>query len=320
MSKEEVERASKVHVIDYMYAKGEPIQKIGNNYYRHMLHDSLVFHTNGKWFWNSRNKGGFGAISLARELYGLTFQDAVRDVNIQSITQTIDHNVYEKREFVYPKHYEVETINNAINYLSNVRGIDKEIVLTLKKHDLIAEDKLKNIIFKWRDKDGKIVGAEKQGTIPYKNNKRGTFKQVMANSKEDGGFTLDIGTPNKIAFFESSIDLLSYFQLKKTTDIRLRSMSGLKDQSFINGIRELAKEMIERGSKEKLQIIIAVDNDSAGEDFRNKWKAALSEENLKFDIPNEKDWNDDLRKLQKREKLIKHQIFPGKSVELEIER
>jgi len=310
VSTHEVDKANEVHVIDYMYAKGEPIQKIGNNYYRHTEHDSLVFHTNGKWYWNSHNTGGFGAISLARELYGMKFQDAVRDVNGQTISKTVEHDISNNnKEFIYPHHYETKTLDNAINYLSNVRSIDPKIILALKKHDLIAEDKLKNIVFKWRDKDGNIVGADKQGTQKIES-KRGYFKQIMAESKADGGFTLDIGKPNKIAFFESPIDLLSYYDIKRPTNIRLLSMSGLKDQTLIKGVQQLAREMKERGNvsdkKEKLEVIIAVDNDSAGETFRKNWKDIISEENLKIDIPTLKDWNDDLRKMREHEKLNEH--------------
>lgn len=323
VSTHEVDKANEVHVLDYLSAKGEPIEKIGNNYYRHNEHDSLVFHTNGKWFWNSRNTGGFGAISLARELYGLKFQEAVRDVNGQEFSNILEHNFSKnKEEFVYPKYYETKTLNNAINYLSDVRGIDTKIVLSLKKHDLIAEDKLKNILFKWRDKDGNIVGADKQGTIPM-NNKRGYFKQILANSQSNGGFTLDLGTPNKIAIFESPIDLLSYYDMKRPTNIRMLSMSGLKDQTLIKGVQQLAREMKEKNDNSKMQIIIAVDNDKAGEKFRKTWENVISEENLKLEIPKQKDWNDDLRKMREQIKTIqpqKNSTFSKNKIAAEIER
>lgn len=310
VSSEEVKKASEIHVLDYLNAKGENIIKQGGNYYRHADHDSLIFNENGKWFWNSRGLGGYGAISFARSFYDLSFQNAVRDVNGQEISKKFEQHISDKKneEFNYPKHYETKTINNAINYLSNIRYIDPKIVLALKKHDLIAEDKLKNIVFKWRDKDGNIVGADKQGTIPIKNNKRGYFKQIMANSKEDGGFTLDIGTPDKIAVFESPIDALSYFDLKRPNNIRLFSMSGLKDRAFLNATRQLSREMTERGEniEEKMQIIIGVDNDSAGEEFRKKWKQLVNEKMLKLDIPKLKDWNKDLEEIRKKEQIKSH--------------
>lgn len=302
VSKEDIEKANQVHILDYLNAKGEPIKKQGSKYYQHVEHDSLVFNENGKWYWNSRSVGGFGAISFAREFYNMKFQDAVRDVNSQNIEHNFslkkEHEV--KQEFVYPKEYEVESIDNALNYLSNERGIDKNIVLALKKRELIAEDKMKNIVFKWLDAEGNIVGADRQGTIKM-NNKRGTFKQIMANSKEDGGFSLDIGKPNKIAFFESPIDALSYYDIKRPTNIRLKSMSGLKDQVVMTSVRELIRECHERNEQIDA-IIFAVDNDKAGNDYARKWEHVLGEEILRYDFPKDKDWNNDLKNIRKKEK------------------
>lgn len=307
VSKSEIDKAASVHVLDYLRTKGEPIIKQGHHYYRHTEHDSLVFHTNGKWFWNSRSTGGMGAISLARELYSMKFQEAVRDVNGLNIIKTMDFSKDRNKEFAYPKQYEVSSIENAKNYLINERGIDEKVVLALRKHNLIAEDKMKNLIFKWRDKDGKIVGADRQGTIKMEN-KRGTFKQIMEHSKGDGGFTLDIGKPTKMAVFESPIDLVSYYDIKRPDHIRLLSMSGLKDQTLINGINQTFSECKERG-QELEKIIIAVDNDKAGKAFAGKWDGEI----IQVDLPKNKDWNDDLRELRKIEREKEKQKSPGMS-------
>lgn len=303
VSREEVEKANEIHILDYLNAKGENILKQGNKYYRHADHDSLIFNENGKWYWNSKGEGGFGSISFARMYYNLSFQDAVRDVNGQTIERSFTDNKSrtqnQNKEFSYPSHYETKGIENAKNYLVNERYIDEKIVLALLKHDLIAEDKLKNCIFKWRDKEGNIVGADRQGTVKM-DNKRGTFKQIMVNSKADGGFTLDVGSPKKLAVFESPIDALSYFDLKRPQDIRLQSMSGLKDTAMLTSIRNLLKECDERGEKLE-KVIIAVDNDKAGLKFTKRWENVLGD-GLQIDIPNNKDWNIDLKEKRKLEK------------------
>ncbi|MGM9988795.1 MAG: DUF3991 domain-containing protein [Bacillaceae bacterium] len=301
MSREEVEKANDIHILDYLNAKGENIIKQGNKYYRHAEHDSLIFNENGKWYWNSKGEGGFGSISFARMYYDLSFQEAVRDVNSQTIERsyTDSKNYNQNQEFSYPHHYETKGVENATNYLVNERCIDEKIVLALFKHDLIAEDKLKNCVFKWRDKEGNIVGADRQGTVKMEN-KRGTFKQIMANSKGDGGFTLDIGSPKKLAVFESPIDALSYFDLKRPQDIRLQSMSGLKDAAMLSSIRNLLKECKERGEKLE-KVIIAVDNDKAGLEFTKRWENVLGNKS-QIDIPNNKDWNDDLKQERTKEK------------------
>ncbi|MCI2256436.1 hypothetical protein L2D08_19015 [Domibacillus sp. PGB-M46] len=76
--------------------------------------------------------------------------------------------------------------------------------------------------------------------------KRGSFKQIMASSKSDGGFKLDLGQPNKVALFESQIDRVSYYDMIDPNHIRLLSMSGLKDQILTAVIKETILECNER--------------------------------------------------------------------------
>lgn len=310
VGREEVQKANDVHVLDYLHAKGENLQQQGR-YFRHPEHDSLVIKDSGHWYWNSRSKGGYGAISFAREFYDMSFQDAVRDVNEHSVSKHFSKQAkrHVAKEFEYPKHHEVKTQDNISRYLTKERMIDPRIVAALIKNDLLAEDKLKNGVFKWKDSDGKIVGGDRQGTVKMEN-KRGTFKQILANSKEDGGFRLDIGTPNKIALFESPIDALSYFELKRPENIRLLSMSGLKDQSATSGIREFIKDCKERGAVVE-QVILAVDNDEAGKRFVERWSNLLA--NIEVDLPKNKDWNLDLVEVKTKQK----ELVAGKPMELE---
>lgn len=310
VGREEVQKANGIHVLDYLYAKGENLQQQGR-YFRHPEHDSLVIKDSGHWYWNSHSKGGFGAISLAREFYGMTFQDAVRDVNEQSISKYFSKKAEQHvvKDFHYPLHHEVKTQANISRYLTRERMIDPRIVAALIKKDLLAEDKLKNGVFKWKDSDGKIVGGDRQGTLKMEN-KRGSFKQIMSNSKKDGGFRLDIGTPNKIALFESPIDALSYFDLKRPENIRLLSMSGLKDQSATSGIRDLIKDCKKQGGGVE-QVIFAVDNDQAGKQFVERWSNLLA--NIEIDLPKNKDWNLDLIETRTKQK----ELVAGKSMELE---
>lgn len=310
VGREEVQKANEVHVLDYLHAKGESLQQQGR-YFRHPEHDSLVIKDSGHWYWNSRSKGGYGAISFAREFYDMTFQDAVRDVNAQSVSKHFSKNAERQvaKEFEYPKHQEVKSQDNISRYLTKERMIDPRIVAALIKKDLLAEDKLKNGVFKWKDSAGKIVGGDRQGTVKM-DNKRGSFKQIMANSKEDGGFRLDIGVPNKIALFESPIDALSYFDLKRSENIRLLSMSWLKDQTATSGIRDLIKDCKERGAVVE-EVIFAVDNDDAGKQFVERWSNLLT--NIKVDLPKNKDWNLDLVEARTKQK----ELVAGKSMELE---
>lgn len=297
VSKDEVKQASDIHVVDYLESKGESLIKQGK-YYRHSEHDSLIINENGKWFWNSRNEGGYGAISFARTFYEYSFQDAVRDVNGQEITKTMDKDEQEtNKSFDYPVQYEKESQENAIEYLHNKRGISRETIDNLISADLIAEDKKNNCVFKWKDREtGKIVGADRQGTTQMEDGNY--FKQIVSGSKADGGFQFDVGKPENLVLFESPIDAISYYDMHKPSDTRFKSMSGLKDRSAATSVKELAKEIQENGRNFN-KVIIAVDNDEAGNNFSNKWAKMfnISERHA----PRSKDWNNDLTNYREQE-------------------
>jgi 5S rRNA maturation endonuclease (ribonuclease M5) len=319
VSDDEIANASKVHIVDFMIANGEPIERTGSSYFKHKNHDSLVLNTNGQWYWNSESIGGHGSISLARKFYDIGFVDAVNKINGMEITKQFENEIQEeKKPFVYPKEYETNTIDNAMKYLSEERMLDPKIVLALKKHDLIAEDKMKNIFFKWKDREGIIVGGDRQGTQKMEN-KRGTFKQLMPNSKGDAGFKLDVGKPDKIAFFESPIDALSYFDLKRPQNIRLQSLSGLKVQTMLTSLREFA---VDTKNQSDVKVILAVDNDKAGQEFIEKWKPYMdSNDSWEIDKSKNKDWNDDLKEAKQAE-LIKQPFSKNKELNhsVEVER
>ena len=319
VSDDEIANASKVHIVDFMIANGEPIERTGSSYFKHKNHDSLVLNTNGQWYWNSESIGGHGSISLARKFYDIGVVDAVNKINGMEITKKFENEIQEeKKPFVYPKEYEINTIDNAMKYLSEERMLDPKIVLALKKHDLIAEDKMKNIVFKWKDREGIIVGGDRQGTQKMEN-KRGTFKQFMPNSKGDAGFRLDVGKPDKIAFFESPIDALSYFDLKRPQNIRLQSLSGLKVQTMLTSLREFA---VDTKNQSDVKVILAVDNDKAGQEFIEKWKPYIdSNDSWEIDKSKNKDWNDDLKEAKQAE-LIKQPFSKNKELNhsVEVER
>lgn len=306
VTQQDKDYASEVHPLDYLMARGEGLTRKGLNYYRHNEHDSLVINTNGKWIWNSQSVGGHGAISLARKLFNMGYLEAV--VDIVQMTKGIEKRDFSnniKGEFLYPKQYETNNSKELIDYLTQQRCLDPRIIQDLLKKGLIVQDKLKNVVFKWME-NGEIVGADVQGTKQMADGKY--FKHIMTNSKADGGFIYDVGVPDKIAFFESAIDSLSYLQLKNENNIRLVSMSGLKPQTVITHLRKFIETCIEQNKPIK-SVVMGVDNDKAGNTFRDQWQYIIGESVLKNEVPQFKDWNKDLVELSKNLQIERGGIF-----------
>jgi hypothetical protein len=230
-------KARDIDLLSYLEAKGETFVKEGK-YYRHTEHDSLFIKGN-MYAWNSRNEKGYGAISFAQMYYGMSFPQAVLDINkgdYKELAQSHEQSSVStsKEPFRYPKELEVKDQSKIKDYLIKERKIDSRLVDWLLQKDLIAQDKRNNVVFKWREHGGKgkVIGADRQGTASIKN-KRGSFKQVLPNDNPHTGFSIDVGRPNKIHFFESPIDLLSYWSIqeKGLQNTRLISMNGLYPSS-----------------------------------------------------------------------------------------
>ncbi|MGI8314929.1 toprim domain-containing protein [Halobacillus mangrovi] len=289
VSADQVEVARNVDLIDYLELKGEPLKKEGR-YYRHQVHDSLVI-KDQMYAWNSRDEKGAGVINFAKMFYGMSFPEAVLDLNAQGYKVKDNYQEQKPKEpYQYPSHYEVNDRTKAKDYLTGERKIHPRIVNWLDNKDLIAQDKLGNVVFKWKHQ-GEIVGADRKGTSPMKDGR--VFKGIDRNSHGSAGFSVDIGKPNSIYLFESPIDALSYWSFKKgkLQDTRLVSMSGLKRQTVVDEIKRMGKE----GHQVK-EITFCTDNDKAGREFANKFQRLISKEVSKIELPTNKDWNREIKK------------------------
>jgi len=297
VSADQVEIARNVDLIDYLERKGEPLKREGR-YYRHQVHDSLVI-KDQMYAWNSRDEKGAGVINFAKMFYGMSFPEAVLDLNEQGYK--VKDNVQEqkpKEPYQYPSHYEVNDRRESKDYLVNERKVHPKIVNWLENKDLIAQDKLGNVVFKWKQQ-GEVVGADRQGTTPMKDGR--IFKGIDRNSHGSAGFSVDIGKPNSIHLFESPIDALSYWSIKKgkMQNTRLVSMAGLKRQTMVDEIKRMGKE----GYKVK-RITFCTDNDKAGREFAEKYQQFFKKGVSTIELPTYKDWN-----IEKRKNIIVKQNF-----------
>ena len=125
-SDEQLERASKIDLVDMLQKQGEKLKREGV-VYRWMRYDSTVLCDN-KWFRHSREVGG-GPIQFMQHFYGMSFRDSVKHLLdgeeghefVQAETR-----VREKPEFKVPPLS--KNMHRTFAYLIKTRGIDTEVV------------------------------------------------------------------------------------------------------------------------------------------------------------------------------------------------
>ena len=149
---------------------------------------------------------------------------------------------------------------------------------------IAQEEKTGNVLFKYYDDQGKIIGAEKVGTsTEYK------FKGIATGSAAGHGFEVVRGTGEKAFFFESAIDMLSYLQMhdKELTDCRLVSMMGVKPNIVLDTML--------RHNISPENVFLCSDNDTAGNDFAQRLQEQYPDMKRVITPDTYKDWNDMLR-------------------------
>lgn len=294
---EQKERAALVNLPQFLMAHGFDLKKVGREYVW-KDHDSLHIKDNGPgergaWFRFSEDKGGDN-IGFLREYMGMSFVDAVEALTGEHIdrTYTPSHTYEQKPKAVTARVLSLAEADNArrvFAYLCKTRGLDYDMVSALVRGGSIAqEEKTGNVLFKYYDTDGKVIGAEKVGTSTDHK-----FKGIATGSAAGHGFEIVRGTGEKAFFFESAIDMISYLQMhdKELTDCRLVSMMGVKPNIVLDTML--------RNNISPDHVFLCSDNDTAGNDFAQRLQEQYPDMKRVITPDTYKDWNDMLRGIPK---------------------
>lgn len=239
-----------------------------------------------KWYCfsqESSSRGGSNPINCLTDVLGFDFKTAVERLSGGRLTyekKQGDIGSFSEKRRALELPEKDDNMKKVFAYLCKTRCLDSEAVSQLVHDGLVYQDKKGNAVFLHKDEDGKIVGAEIQGTNSFQR-----FKGVAAGTSESV-FAVKIGEPKKCYVFESAIDLLSFRQLanpEKIQDSVLVSMAGLKPNTL--------KKLTESGMK----LYSCVDNDEAGIKFTKAngltpCRKILEEQGVK-------DYNDLLKKI-----------------------
>ena len=347
--RERVEFARSRDILDVANELQMELVRSGRDY-RWKEHDSLVISPDKNlWKWFSRNTGG-DSISLVETIKEVDFNQSVdflNDGNFKEF-QMVERP---QEDFKYYLEKYEQPFSDGRDYLRNQRGLSDETIDYFLEQGVLAQANAKLdyfaegtggvttnaiepvIVFKSLSSSGEVVGASLQGIQENweKWPKHGYAKVIMKNSDPMTGIHVDIGSPKRLIFTESPIDLMSYYELHKDSlqDVRLVSMDGLKESTIGRHLSQIKAEMsgkaliwtpeqladglqvaIDRHffeNKENADLItLALDNDNAGRTFIQELEAKGAV--INSDLPelrpgqDKTDWNDVL-KNQQEEKM-----------------
>lgn len=311
LTEKAIDDAKNVSIKELMESSGYILNKEGNHYYSLAEHDSFKIHDkDNKWYWNSRGRGGVGAITLLRdeELFNRSFRDAVIELNTEEAQRLQGDfsknalNQAPREPYQFPTETIASDTDKVQKYLVEERQLNKNIVNTLISKGLIRQDQRNNVVYPWA-KDGEIVGHNLEGT--YKSEDKNRFKQVndLGDNSEGFSFQTGQGEVKNHFYFESEVDAMSYVSLNGLTNhSKYIAMRG------VNNEERLIKELVDHVKKYNRtpNIVYAVDSDKAGKNFLereviNARRTEFKDEKVNYFVatpPNTegiKDWNDLLK-------------------------
>jgi len=343
--RERVEFARSRDILDVANELQMELVRSGRDY-RWKEHDSLVISPDKNlWKWFSRNTGG-DAISLVETIKEVDFNQSVDFLNDGNFKEFQMVERAQEDFKYYLEKYE-QPFSAGRDYLRNQRGLSDETIDYFLEQGVLAQANAKLdyfaegnggvttnaiepvIVFKSLSSSGEVVGASLQGIQENweKWPKHGYAKVIMKNSDPMTGIHVDIGSPKRLIFTESPIDLMSYYELHKDSlqDVRLVSMDGLKESTIGRHLSQIQAEIsgkplrwtpeqladglqvaidhhfFEDGKNADL-ITLALDNDKAGRTFIQELEAKGAV--INSDLPELKpgqdktDWNDVLKNQQ----------------------
>ena len=343
--RERVEFARSRDILDVANELQMELVRSGRDY-RWKEHDSLVISPDKNlWKWFSRNTGG-DAISLVETIKEVDFNQSVDFLNDGNFKEFQMVERAQEDFKYYLEKYE-QSFSAGRDYLRNQRGLSDEAIDYFLEQGVLAQANAKLdyfaegdggvttnaiepvIVFKSLSSSGEVVGASLQGIQENweKWPKHGYAKVIMKNSDPMTGIHVDIGSPKRLIFTESPIDLMSYYELHKDSlqDVRLVSMDGLKESTIGRHLSQIQAEIsgkslrwtpeqladglqvaidrhfFEDGKNADL-ITLALDNDKAGRTFIQELEAKGAV--INSDLPelrpgqDKTDWNDVLKNQQ----------------------
>ena len=281
-SDEQLERASKIDLVDMLQKQGEKLKREGV-VYRWMRYDSTVLCEN-KWYRHSREVGG-GPIQFMQHFYGMSFRDSVKHLldgeEGHEFIQA-EHSVREKPEFKVPPLS--KNMHRTFAYLIKTRGIDAEVVQHFVGEKKIQEtEEYHNVAFCGYDKNGEMKQMHLRSTIPGNR-----FFQDIDGSDKQFYFRHE-GTDNEVYVFEAPIDMLSYITMNK---------EGWKEHTYVclGGVAADALRNVLDNNADISKVYLCVDKDEAGDKTVRRISPELDERGVEYErlLPEGKDWNEDL--------------------------
>lgn len=270
VTKEQIEQAKSVDLVDYLMNKGYKVGKTGNGYkikvrdkFSGDLSSLSIFENRRGWKrWSNGTHGG-DAISFLQNVMDLNFQEAVLELSGGQTMYTSAKAIHNSNNnSVLEKHLILPESANAHSrvhiYLNKERMIDDNIIKQMIADKKIYQDIHNNAVFVGLDENQKPKFACFRGTNPNI-----PFKADCTGSDKLYAFSMEGTSKCKIYVFEAPIDLLSHATMANYITKNSEAWK-MHSRICLAGTSDVALEYYMKTHPEVKEIHFVLDNDEVG--------------------------------------------------------
>ena len=265
---EQINHAKQMDLLTYLqHYEPHELVRFSGKVYTTRTHDSLKI-SNGKWYWWSRNIGGRSALDYLIKVRGMSFPEAVIQIDGQAAVippvLPMPQKTVEHKKLLLPE--KNENNDRVIAYLIG-RGIRREIIdYCIQTNRLYESRDYHNAVF---------IGFDRHGVPRYATLRGTSGRRFMGEvNGSDKHFSFSIPARNecsKLHLFESTIDLLSYCTLELLSGRDWRqdnylSLAGIymPKKNIEESTLPAALTQYLKDSPKINEIALHLDNDAAG--------------------------------------------------------
>ena len=233
-------QAKSLAILDVARSLGMEMKRKSHREYYWAEHDSFKIDTlKNTWHWYARGTYG-DTISLVQEMRNVSYSTAMKFLETGQFPEAKPMEEV-RQPFRYTLAPYEQPFKEARTYLKETRGLSDETINFFLDKGVLAQAKRTDregftedvLVFKYLNREKKLVGASLQGlaSYPERYEGKGYLKQIMYQSEGIAGLNISIGSPERLIVAEAPIDLMSYYELHKSelNNVRLVAMEGLKE-------------------------------------------------------------------------------------------
>jgi hypothetical protein len=270
--------------------------------YRCQQHKSLAVKADRRsFYWHSKGIGGYGVLDYLTIIENMSFRDAVEVVTgvtpptVPALTNrnTAPVPAHTPKKLILPE--KSESTAQLYDYLCNKRSIDRSIVDWLIQKEMLYEDNRGNVVFVGYDEYDKPRFASLRGT-----HGDCSFRGDCAGSEKRYGFSVTAYTFFEVLYiFESPIDLMSHASIERYNAVFDEDSWQDSHRLSLAGTSDTALPFFLNKHKDIKYLVFCLDNDPAGHEAAVSMARKYAEKgyHTRLELPEKKDWNEDLQYL-----------------------